>query len=179
MLKGRDQKVRLFLPSLVELLERQPEVQWQPFIDIYVEDMRQLCSGPHVQIIKNVECLYYIVLGCLSEKSAADENVNTFLGRYFEFVFYADEHKMNSISMELVDRAKEIRDAPQFNLVLESLKGCVAKRVLSIIKAAVNIQERKEKNLRNKTTAALSLFRVLNRFLAAVHQQTLVGEIVE
>lgn len=72
MLKSREPKVRFFLPSLVELLKREKHVSWEPFIEIETQDMKELASGPHTQIIKNVEALYDIILGYLSEKKESD-----------------------------------------------------------------------------------------------------------
>lgn len=78
-------------------------------------------------------------MGYLADRNNQDEHLNTFMSRYFELVFFTDENRMSDVALHLIERAKELRGHPQFGLLLESLKNCVAKRVLTLTKAGANL----------------------------------------
>jgi hypothetical protein len=66
--------------------------------------------------------------------------IDQFLKGYFEFVFYTDSIKLQAISLELLDRAKELREHMHFRWLLQSLKSAICKRVQSLVEAGVNVE---------------------------------------
>jgi hypothetical protein len=166
----RDSKLRFFLPSFIELLKRQQEINWKPFHEIYSRDMQELASN--VPAIRNMECLYQVLLGYLPQNiKSAGEFIDQFFQRYCHIVFQAESAKLNDLALELLERAKELKEHINFKWLLHSLKEEICRRTSSMVQAGVNIEEKREKMLKNRLHAALNLFRQCTDFLLVVRHR--------
>lgn len=139
MFQERDSKLRFFVPSLIELLKRQEEINWKPFHDVYNRDMQELTNN--VPAIRNMECLYQVMLGLLPHRpKATGDFIDQFFQRYCQLVFQAEATKLNELSTELLERARELKDHVNFKWLLQSLKDEVCGRTSTLVKAGVNIE---------------------------------------
>lgn len=94
--------------------------------------MKELASN--VPAIRNMECMYNVLLGYLSSSpNTTSDFLDEFFRAYCQLPFQAEAAKLNDLAAELFDKAKELKDHVNFKWVLESIKEQVCLRTGALI----------------------------------------------